>query len=47
MWDGKEENWIENLWRKLVEPMIEYEVPWAIALGNHDREVFLLFNFFY
>jgi hypothetical protein len=37
-WDKREVGWFEKQYRKLVQPMIDANIPWALALGNHDTE---------
>ena len=37
-WNGEDEDWTANMWRQLIMPMQEYNVPWAFAIGNHDSE---------
>jgi hypothetical protein len=36
-WDGSED-WFTSRWSRAVQPMIDHQIPWAFACGNHDIE---------
>jgi hypothetical protein len=36
-WDGSD-GWVASRWATAVQPMIERNIPWAFACGNHDIE---------
>eukprot|EP01084_Bolivina_argentea_P058328 106517_1 len=36
-WTGNK-GWFENLWSKVVQPMIQRNIPWIFTPGNHDAE---------
>lgn len=40
-WDGTTSKWFENLWHQAVQPMQKYKKPYAMILGNHDRQGYL------
>jgi len=36
-WNGTH-GWFAKRWEQLTAPMIKYQIPYALALGNHDDE---------
>eukprot|EP00128_Syssomonas_multiformis_P008322 Colp12_sorted_trinity150504_noHs@31960 len=37
-WSHLTRNWFKSLWPKIVQPMIDNDVKWAFAFGNHDDQ---------
>ena len=37
-WDGITSPWFAPLYEKMTSVLEEFDIPWAMTLGNHDRE---------
>ncbi|EGG18598.1 hypothetical protein DFA_04092 [Cavenderia fasciculata] len=37
-WDKKTVGWGKSKWAKIVQPMMDHQLRWALAMGNHDDQ---------
>ena len=40
-WDHTTSGWFESVWSQAIQPMQKYQIPYAMILGNHDRQGYL------
>ena len=36
-WDKKEKDFYQKNWKKFTKSFLDYKIPYAYALGNHDH----------